>query len=354
MPSGHRSREEFRFDARYGRLIRTAGIATIPFALYYYQGELELTPQELWLIGYVLAHRWTSELPFPAVRELARRSGVTTKTIEKHKKSLESRGFLEVVRRTRADGGNTSIGWDFSALFDRITELLRRDRDVWARRNTQLLEDDDATWVDDAADAAPVDNVVDNPRPVRPPSHRPVLRGSHGAGEPLSDGADEGVSHGPRSTGRTHVEEDPGIEDPDPEDLGRAVKSEPRQIRAATGSSSNRELSTGLPLDLEDDPGTGTSPRASPLIDRIVEDYSARLHDAPKSFRSNCTRARRLWTESDLAEDDFVGLLHQAYRRTQENSHRIRKSSKAGPFGTKNKMPYFFSVLRSLIGEGDK
>lgn len=348
MPTGPRSRDEFRFDARYGRLIRTAGIATIPFALYYYQGELELTPQEIWLIGYVLAHRWTSDLPFPAVRELARRSGVTTKTIEKHKKSLEARGFLEVVRRTRADGGNTSIGWDFSTLFDRITELLRRDREVWARRNTQFLEDDDATWAEGTAG----DQIVDNSGPVRPLSHRAVIRGSHGAVEPLSDGADEGISHGPRSTGRTHVEEDPGVEDPDREDPGEPVKNGPKQIRGPRNSTSNEGDSTGLPLDLEDEAGATASTWASPLIDRIVEDYSTRLHDAPKSLRSNCTRARRLWTESDLAEDDFVGLLHQAYRRTQENSHRIRKSAKAGPFGTKNKMPYFFSVLRSLIEEG--
>ncbi|MGH2460220.1 MAG: helix-turn-helix domain-containing protein [Chloroflexota bacterium] len=348
MPTGHRSRDEFRFDARYGRLIRTAGIATIPFALYYYQGELELSPQELWLIGYVLAHRWTSDLPFPAVRELARRSGVTTKTIEKHKKSLEARGFLEVVRRTRADGGNTSIGWDFSTLFDRISELLRRDREVWARRNTQLLEDDEATWADDGAG----EPIVDNSGPVRPPSHRAVIRGSHGAGEDPSDGADEGISHGPRSTGRTHVEEDPGIEDPDREDAAEPVKTGARQIRGPGDSSSNRGGSIGSPLDVEDEIGASSSTWASPLIDRIVEDYSARLHDAPKSFRSNCTRARHLWTESDLAEDDFVGLLHQAYRRTQENSHRIRKSAKDGPFGTKNKMPYFFSVLRSLIEEG--
>lgn len=74
-----------------------------------------------------------------------------------------------------------------------------------------------------------------------------------------------------------------------------------------------------------------------------------RLHDAPKSLRSNGTRARRLWAASGLAEDDFIALLHEAYRRTQENSHRIRKSATEGLYGTKNKMPYFFSVLRSLV-----
>ncbi len=59
-----------------------------------------------------------------------------------------------------------------------------------------------------------------------------------------------------------------------------------------------------------------------------------------------------MWAASGLPEDDFVALLHEAYRRTQENSHRIRKSATEGLYGTKNKMPYFFSVLQSLVDEG--
>lgn len=342
MSPTHRSREDFRFDARYGRLIRKAGIGTIPFALFYYQAELALSPQEVWLIGYVLSHRWTSELPFPALREMARRSGITTKTLEKYKKGLQDKGYLEVVRRTRADGGNTSIGWDFSPLFERIDRLITRDIDAWVRRNPQFLEEELPGLGDEDGDYP-----GDKSAPVLRGYHGPRAGGSHGAGEGGSAGAGEEGSHAPYASGSTLIEEDTGKHDPylpNGDEEGNRSQSETRPA----ASSSSKDSSRSLPFETET---RGTVP-ASPLIDRIIQDYSQRLHDAPKSVRANCTRARRLWGESGLGEDDFVGLLHEAYRRTQENSHRIRKSAADGPYGTKNKMPYFFSVLGGLVREG--
>lgn len=339
--SGRRPREDFRFDARYGRLIRKAGIGTVPFAIFYYQAELDLTPQEVWLIAYVLAHRWTSELPFPAVREMSRRSGLTTKTIQKYKKGLEEKGYLNVIRRTRADGGNTSIGWDFSPLFEKVDRLITRDIESWVRRNPQFLEEELPGLEGELGD-----NFVDNPPPVIRGYHGPRVRGSHGGEEDGSPGAAVQGSHGPSTLGNTHDEEDEIYEETNAgTDSVLQVKRGARQPRTATSSSSKAgQLSDGD----ENDPGLSPPP-ASPLIDSVVRDYSARLHDAPKSVRANCTRARRLWERSGLAEDDFVGLLHTAYERTQENAHRIRKAAKDGPYGTKNKMPYFFSVLVSLV-----
>lgn len=349
MSRNNHPREDFRFDARYGRLIRKAGIGTIPFAIFYYMAELELSPQEVWLIGYVLSHRWTSELPYPAVRELARRSGVSTKTIEKYKKGLETKDYLEVVRRTRADGGNTSIGWDFSPLFEQIDHLITRDLEQWIRRNPQFLEEDFSD-LDGSGDFG--DNPVDKSSPVRRGLPGAVIDGYHGASEGGLDGAEEGEVDGPLSTGHTQVEEEPRNKDRHRNESTKAVKRLESQSRATTASISKDDSNgPSAPFQQTDrgDPGT----KASPLIDRIVEDYSQRLHDAPKSVRANCTRARRLWSTSDLTEDDFVGFIHEAYRRTQDNSHRIRKSAGDGPYGTKNKMPYFFAVLTDLINHED-
>ena len=341
MSPAHRSREEFRFDARYGRLIRKAGIGTIPFALFYYQAELNLTPQEVWLIGYVLSHRWTAELPYPAVREMARRSGVTTKTLEKYKKSLEDKSYLLVVRRTRADGGNTSIGWDFGPLFERIDDLITRDIDQWVRRNPQFLEEELPGLGDETGE-----KTVDNSAPVVRGYHAPARRGSHGGVRGEYDGAVLGESHAPSTSGSTLIEEETQEEHDEGADVGEVGKREATKTRTAAPSSSKATSPASTFAKDERE-----APRVSPLIDRIVQDYSARLHDAPKSWRSNCTRARRLWGESGLSEDDFVGLVHKAYERTEENAHRIRKGVKDGPYGTKNKMPYFFAVLAALVEE---
>lgn len=349
MSRDRHPREDFRFDARYGRLIRKAGIGTIPFAIFYYMAELELSPQEVWLIGYVLSHRWTSELPYPAVRELARRSGVSTKTLEKYKKGLETKDYLEVVRRTRADGGNTSIGWDFSPLFERIDQLITRDLEQWIRRNPQFLEEDSGD-LDSSGDFG--DNAVDKSNRVRRGLPGAVVGGYHGASEGGVDGAEEEEVAGPLSMGRTQFEEEPRNKDRYRNESTQSVKRSERQSRVTTSSTSKDDSNDPSVYVQRTERGeVGT--KASPLIDRIVEDYSQRLHDAPKSSRANCTRARRLWSTTDLAEDDFVGLLHEAYQRTQDNSHRIRKSAGNGPYGTKNKMPYFFAVLTDLINPED-
>jgi hypothetical protein len=136
---GEARRAGSSFDARYGKLIRTAGIGTVPFALFYYQAELGLQPQEVWFITYVLAHRWTSDLPFPSLAGMARHSGLTKRALRNYKDSLVAKGFLIVHERRRADGGTTSHGYDFSPLFDRLDALIMRDLHVWGQRSPQLL-----------------------------------------------------------------------------------------------------------------------------------------------------------------------------------------------------------------------
>ena len=342
MTGGRRNREDFRFDARYGRLMRKAGIGTVPFALLFYQSELDLSPPEIWLIVYVLAHRWTSDIPYPAIREIERRSGVSKKTIFKYKASLEAKGYLDVVHRTRPDGGNSSIGWDFSPLFERIDDLIMRDVDWWKSRNPQFIDEDPGA----GGDLSAVDSNVDK--------YRPGNQGYTGAG---GDGYTRvggsiytGPGHrrytDPDDTATPHVEEEAN-EDRGERDRNAPVK--PFQKKTRTATSNSRQRASSFPLDASAE-GTAVE-RESSLIERIVRDYSARLHDDDKNLRSNCTRARRLWSTSGLDEEDFVALLHEAYRLTQENSHRIRKSAKVGPYGTKNKMPYFFSVLAQLIDD---
>jgi hypothetical protein len=343
-------REAFSFDARYGRLIRKAGIGTVPFALFFYQGELDLTPQEVWLVAYVLAYRWTSDLPFPAIREIGRRSGVGPNALNKYKKRLEEKGFLQVVRRTRADGGNASLGWDFSVLFERLDQLIVRDIALWTQRNPQFLEEDLAEYAQLAQSAVenPVENAVEKLPPVIHGGNTPASRGENGAGSRARPGAVRPTDNGPFSTGDPRIEEEA-----DEADSGSSETRRQRLFKSPnrTAASNSRRGTSMVPqFDHEGDSDART-PTPSPTIDRVIRDYAERLHDAPRSARSNCTRARRLRDESGLAEEAFIELLHEAYRRTQQNSHRIRKGAPDRAYGAKNKTPYFFAVLSQLVDE---
>jgi hypothetical protein len=90
---------------------------------------------------------------------------------------------------------------------------------------------------------------------------------------------------------------------------------------------------------------------------RVISDYLADFarefkDDAP--LASSITRAMNLYLPSGLTLNEFIGVLMSARVTTQRRSSTISKpSSRPGAIAAKNKMPYFFEVVRSLIGESD-
>jgi hypothetical protein len=118
----------YRFLSRFGATLLSGGIAAIPMALYHYQAELGLAPQEVWFVGYILAHRWTDALPYPSLRRMSRRTGVSAQMLHRYKQSLIEKGFLATYPRHRPSGGRTSNCYDFSVLFQRLEAFLVRDR----------------------------------------------------------------------------------------------------------------------------------------------------------------------------------------------------------------------------------
>jgi hypothetical protein len=120
-------------------------------ALYHYQADLGLVPQEVWFVGYILAHRWTAELPYPSLRRMSRRTGVSTQMLHRYKQSLIEKGYLSTIPRHRPSGGRTSNYYDFSGLFQTLEHRLRRDRRDTAWRPT-ADEAGDPTEPDESLD----------------------------------------------------------------------------------------------------------------------------------------------------------------------------------------------------------
>src|SRR6476661_642656 len=120
--------KSYTFLARYGSTILRGGIAAIPTALFTYQALLDLSPQEVWFISYILAHKWDEDLPYPSLRKMAERTGLSVRQLHRIKDAIVEKGYLLLVPRHRAeDGGQDSNAYDFGGLFGRIEELLRAD-----------------------------------------------------------------------------------------------------------------------------------------------------------------------------------------------------------------------------------
>lgn len=96
--------------------------------------------------------------------------------------------------------------------------------------------------------------------------------------------------------------------------------------------------------------GTSTSStfQSSENISRLITDLSKQILHDPKHIESNIAQAHNIWHESGLSEEEFAEALYEAKRITLEWSGNIRKLANEKT-GLKNRAPYFFQVLRSLI-----
>ena len=91
----------------------------------------------------------------------------------------------------------------------------------------------------------------------------------------------------------------------------------------------------------------------SAYLTNMGNDFSVELGD-PTHTRSNRTQIHNLWHKSALPEKDFAQVMYEARKLTKQFAI-IRPGEKEPPMGqTRNRMPYFFTVLRDLLGLSKK
>jgi hypothetical protein len=83
-----------------------------------------------------------------------------------------------------------------------------------------------------------------------------------------------------------------------------------------------------------------------------IEQLSGELHDEDH-LSSNVGQACRLWQASGLDEAVFADRMLEARSITKQRVIHKAASGELGELGLRNKMPYFFSVLRGLLGMAD-
>ena len=368
---------DMSFVARYGRVLVRAGIATIPQALFRYQKVLGLTAQQLWFISYILAYKWDEELPYPSLKKMAARTGYSERHIHNIKSELVECGYVQIVARHLAGGGQDNNGYDFSGLFTALTDQLEQDQPAETPQPAP----------------APASNAASDPPASR---RRPALRRTTQAAAVRPKGgylsfSEEGIApiH-PDGVARVllpwNAEDErgvavvqrggvavvprPGVVPVLPEGVavvqspvaevplggvalvqrGGRVHSEPGgRVGAATGGSpnadeeesaqaeSNQEENSNLPIH-QKTRGSVRTPRYSPFIAGVVLDLSRELGDS--NGPSNVTQALRLWQASGLGEQAFVEALQAAKRGLR----------KAQTHGVVNKGAYWMAVLRDQLG----
>jgi len=92
-----------RIDARLG-VIADAGYQPLPNVLLMHQKDLGITSEDLNVLLNVMMHRHTAAvLPFPHSITIAKRMGVSSRTVQRRLASLRKRGLILKVRGQRRD-----------------------------------------------------------------------------------------------------------------------------------------------------------------------------------------------------------------------------------------------------------
>lgn len=101
----------------WGDLSET-GFTAIPNTLIKAQAKLELTPTDLVVLANLIMHWWKLEnLPFPRTSTIAKRSGLTPRTIQRSMQKMTRMGLIKRVKKKDREYV------DLSGLKDRLAEL---------------------------------------------------------------------------------------------------------------------------------------------------------------------------------------------------------------------------------------
>lgn len=86
------------------------GFVVVPWVMLSRQRELGLASLELVVLMHLIASWWeANNAPYPSSQTIAKRMAVSTRTVQRHLKSLETKGFLVKQPSTLANNGTSMV-----------------------------------------------------------------------------------------------------------------------------------------------------------------------------------------------------------------------------------------------------
>ena len=106
---------------RWGNAVIKDGFQAVPHRLLRHQADLRITDQELVVLLNVLDFWWATERrPFPGAASISHRIGSAERTVRRHMRALEKKGY--VVKRKQEQGDKSEF--DFTGLIHKLATLV--------------------------------------------------------------------------------------------------------------------------------------------------------------------------------------------------------------------------------------
>lgn len=110
-------------------ILLRSGFVPVPRAFLLYASQLPptgLTPTEVLFIIHLVSFKWDESAPYPSLRRVAERLGISEAYAKKIASSLQRRGFLIKRRRPTESGGFGTNEYYLQPLFDRLADYMRK------------------------------------------------------------------------------------------------------------------------------------------------------------------------------------------------------------------------------------
>lgn len=139
-----KQREGGEWSARrkWGKAV-DAGFMVVPDTLLRAQSVLELDTVDLAILLNIVMHWWSAgELPYPRPSVIAKRIGVTPRTVQRRLVELQNKGLIQRLGAERIKGGLSVRRFDLSGLVGRLEGLAAKnmlDRQRPSERNQLQL-----------------------------------------------------------------------------------------------------------------------------------------------------------------------------------------------------------------------
>jgi predicted transcriptional regulator len=119
---------------KWTRSVVDAGMTIIPYTLLVKQAELKITPTEMNILLQIISAWWTyDKLPFLKKTTIGKRINLAARNVQKHLKSLETKGFLNIKPRYGPHNGRLSNEYDLRPLalkLQLLAEKMKADSDA--------------------------------------------------------------------------------------------------------------------------------------------------------------------------------------------------------------------------------
>jgi len=334
--------------------------------------KLGITPTEMMFIIHVTQHKWSPANPYPGLLTISSKLGIELRQVKRIVASIKNKGFMVVRERYLPGKGQTTNEYDFTPLREAVVALHRKQATPVSEMSLGGMSEMSLGRV---AGMSPEEDEVLNKTNLEEDSeysntfelHTQVLekasnlKFSKNEIEFLQNSAPEDAVSG----------DEPQAGDPDERRRGDSQPQTPstNSFTAIGDVGRLRGVGTGkksAPRSSKTAPAANSSARAGErqgraksglpdppewLVEHITR-LSDQLHDLSHA-EGNIGQAYNLFLFTGAEEGRFQERLTEAKRLTMKYDIEKRAEGEAGELGQRNKMPYFFKVLRDVLGLKD-